>query len=989
MKRRTFLKLAGAGGLSLAAGCNSRPENTLYALVQAPDDMVTGKERWYASTCRECPAGCGVIAKTREGRTIKIEGNPAHPVNRGKLCMRGQAALQGLYNPDRITMPLLRKGEGWEEISYSTALTLLRDKASAAAAKGGGRVRMATEVVGESLLSLFMEALDRWNSEGPLVFEPYAYESLREAHRILFGVDGLVSYRMERADLLVNFGADFMETWLSPVEYATKFKEMHALRDGKKGRYIHVAPHQSMTCASADQWLSCRPGGEAVVALTLLRAALSAGRGKDLSEELRRRLQEASAPWTVEKAAALSGVDAGEIEALARALLGAGAPLILGTGVGSGGAGALAADLAATALNLVLDPTLARFDFGARQRVELAARRSETAAFFRGLAEDPPDLLLLNNVDPVHALPRAAGAAEALENPATFVVAFTSFMTETAAASDLIFPVRFPLEEWSEYGGKMGLVSTLQPAVGKLTRAIGIGDVLLFALSGTEGEAARSFKAYITNRLLAQQVVESEAEWLEAVRAGGIFGEDAEASKAPPVKPDLDALSQALEIPGTEAPEGIVLMAVPSIRFFDGRGANRPWLCEIPDPLTKIAWQNALLVHPETLEALGMAQGDVAAVETAWGRMEIPVYETVGVHPGAAAVSLGQGHRGFGRYADGMGVNPAAVLPGAADPASGGPVMRVDAALRPTGRSLDLAHTDGSRFQHGRSIALSISMEELAHPPHEKHGLAMHEFPLTLPLPEGYSKRRDVYPPHDHETYRWAMAVDLDRCVGCGACAAACYAENNIGVVGLERMLKGREMSWLMVQRYLDPDHPEAVTFLPMLCQHCDNAPCESVCPVYAPHHSKEGLNNQIYNRCIGTRFCSQNCPYKVRRFNWFDWEWPEPLNLQLNPEVTVRSKGVMEKCSFCVQRIKDAHGAAADENREIRDGEVVPACAQTCPTGVFTFGNLMDPESRVRRMVADRRAYQVMGYLNTKPAVIYLKKVIRKKRTGEAKHHV
>jgi molybdopterin-containing oxidoreductase family iron-sulfur binding subunit len=185
-------------------------------------------------------------------------------------------------------------------------------------------------------------------------------------------------------------------------------------------------------------------------------------------------------------------------------------------------------------------------------------------------------------------------------------------------------------------------------------------------------------------------------------------------------------------------------------------------------------------------------------------------------------------------------------------------------------------------------------------------------------------------------------------------------------------------MSWIRIERYLDPEHPERVTFLPMLCQHCDNAPCESVCPVYAPHHSKEGLNNQIYNRCIGTRFCSQNCPYKVRRFNWFTWQWPKPLDLQLNPEVTVRSKGVMEKCSFCVQRIKHAHDTAKDENRSIRDGEIQPACLQTCPTGVFTFGNLMDPQSRVRRMVADRRAYQVLGYLNTKPAVIYLKKVVQ-----------
>jgi molybdopterin-containing oxidoreductase family iron-sulfur binding subunit len=254
----------------------------------------------------------------------------------------------------------------------------------------------------------------------------------------------------------------------------------------------------------------------------------------------------------------------------------------------------------------------------------------------------------------------------------------------------------------------------------------------------------------------------------------------------------------------------------------------------------------------------------------------------------------------------------------------------------------------------------------------------MDDFPLTLPLPEGYEHTRDIYPPHEHEEYRWAMVVDLDKCIGCSACTVACYAENNLGVVGLDRVIEGREMSWLAVQRYHDPEQMEKVTFLPMLCQHCENAPCESVCPVYAPHHSKEGLNNQIYNRCIGTRFCSQNCPYKVRRFNWYSWQWPKPLHLQLNPDVTVRSKGVMEKCSFCIQRIKEAHGKAKNEKREIMDGEVQPACLQTCPTGVFTFGNIMDPKSKVRRLFEDERTYQVMGYLNTKPAVIYLKKVIQ-----------
>jgi molybdopterin-containing oxidoreductase family iron-sulfur binding subunit len=424
----------------------------------------------------------------------------------------------------------------------------------------------------------------------------------------------------------------------------------------------------------------------------------------------------------------------------------------------------------------------------------------------------------------------------------------------------------------------------------------------------------------------------------------------------------------------------LTFLALPSIRFFDGRGANRPWLCEVPDPLTRVAWQSPVLINPQTLRERGIKQGDMVELQSAWGAIKAPAYETDGVRPGVLTMNIGQGHELFGRYAEGVGANPFSLLPAEMEPFSGSPCFSVPlTSLNPAGDPVRLAHTDGSRVQHGRKIALTVEFNELGQEKREEQkGLGMWDFPLVLPLPEGYDRKRDVYPPHDHHVYRWAMVVDLDRCIGCNACAAACYAENNIGIVGLDRVREGREMAWLSIERYLDEQTMKKVTFLPMLCQHCDNAPCESVCPVFAPHHSKEGLNNQIYNRCIGTRFCSQNCPYKVRRFNWFDWKWPKPLHLQLNPDVTVRSKGVMEKCSFCVQRIKEAHGVAKDEKREIRDGEVQPACVQTCPTGALVFGNLMDRTSRVSKQVEEARAYQILGHLNTKPAVFYLKKVVQ-----------
>jgi molybdopterin-containing oxidoreductase family iron-sulfur binding subunit len=980
MDRRTFLKIAGLGSLSIAAGCSPEPEKNLFSLVQTPDDMVTGRAAWYASTCRECPAGCGILAKAREGRVIKVEGNPLHPINLGKLCMRGQAALQGLYNPDRIRTPLLKDEGSWRALSFSQAEDLLRRRIGRASGRGPDRIRVLSEVIGDSLLRLFHLALETWNAGGPLLFEPYAYESLKTANRMTFGIEGLASYRLEEADLLIGFGADFLETWLSPVAYARKFKEMHAHAGGGTGLFFHAGPYQSMTGANADLWVLCRPGGEAALALGLVREAIQRGRGRALPGNVRSAVAQVAAPYTEAKALEMSGADRERYRRLTKGLFAARRPLALGSGAGGTGGHALQTDVAANLLNLVMDPRLSLVDLGTRHRVEQAAPRSRVLDFFRALGEDAPELLLLNNVNPAYALPPGSGVEAALDRKEIFKVAFSNFMDETAQKADLVLPVALPLETWDDYSGMSGIVSTLQPAMASRFGAPGLGDLLL-RLMPPDKRPAQDFRCCVRTHLMDEKRVETEREWLEAIQYGGIF----EAPPAPSVPASLtNAFRAAFESPPAPSGAGTRFMAAPSIRFFDGRGANRPWLCEVPDPITLVAWQTPLLVHPETLAQNGLREGDVIRIQSLGRRLEAPVYGTTGVRPGILLMGIGQGHTAFGRYAEGMGQNPFHLLPHATDPATGGPSFGTGpVTLEKTGRSLKLARTDGSPVQHGRKIAVSVAQKDLdAHgAPAEAHGgggYSMDAFPLVLPIPDGYDRRRDMYPPHEHEEYRWAMVIDLDKCIGCGACAAACYAENNIGLVGLERMLEGREMSWLMVQRYLDPQSPDRITFLPMLCQHCDNAPCESVCPVYAPHHSKEGLNNQIYNRCIGTRFCSQNCPYKVRRFNWFTWPWPEPLQEQLNPDVTVRAKGVMEKCSFCIQRIKEAHGIAKNENRKIRDGEIRPACLQTCPTGAFTFGNIMDERSRVRQMVEDPRAYQVMGYLNTKPAVIYLKKVLR-----------
>jgi anaerobic selenocysteine-containing dehydrogenase/Fe-S-cluster-containing dehydrogenase component len=981
MDRRTFLKVTGIGSVAFAAGCSSETGETLFSLVNAPDDMVTGEALWYASTCRECPAGCGVLAKNREGRVIKLEGNPDHPINRGRLCMRGQAALQSLYNPDRLKQPLLKDGEKWHPISFEKATALIREKTAAAAAAGPDRVRMLTEVVGESLQGLFTDALARWKSHGPIVYEPFAYESLKFAHQSIFGLPILPGYRMDRADFLLGFGADFLETWLSPVEYAAKFKAMHALKDGNKGRFVQVSPFQTLTGANADLWLACRPNGEGLVALWLLKKALAAGAGTHLSSDFRQALARLTNDLTAAKVARKTDIKAAHLERLADRLLSADRPLVLGACTAAGETAAVA-DLAAAMLNILLDADLARYDFDNRHRVEVADKRSRVLSFFKAIDKDAVDVLFLHQSNPLFTLPPGAGAAEALRKKSLFTVALTSYMDETAAAADLVFPVQHFLETWDTFESKQFITGTLQPAMGKIYSAPAVGD--LFLEVAYENPPVPSYKHLVAQKLTGSAGNDFSTDWLRLVQKGGRFlkGRGEGDHSASPDMRVMDLLGSYLAGFSAEDKNRPTFMAVPSVRFFDGRGANKPLLCEIPDPLTQVAWQTTLMVHPSVMKDRGWKDGDKVTLRAAAGKLTAPVYGYPGLHPSVSAMSIGQGHTAFGRYARNQGINPLNLLEARADAASGGPayaaaIDQVDGA----GQSMALACTSGSPSQHGRAIALSIPFGDLSSGNTQdkgKAGLTMADFPFTPPTPEGYDRRRDFYPPHEHDTYRWGMVVDLDRCIGCGACVSACYAENNVGIVGEERILEGREMAWLRIERYHDPVHPARMSFLPMMCQHCDNAPCEAVCPVYAPHHSRQGLNNQIYNRCIGTRFCAQNCPYKVRRFNWYDWKWPEPLPMQLNPNVTVRSKGVMEKCSFCVQRIKDARQVAKDQERNIRDGEVSPACVQTCPAGALAFGSFMDPVSRVSRLIKDPRAYQVMGYLNTKPAVIYLKKVVQ-----------
>jgi molybdopterin-containing oxidoreductase family iron-sulfur binding subunit len=945
MTRRELLAGVAAGLAGLSAGTGYRK---LVPFVIPPDDIVPGVSTWYASSCRECPAGCGLLLRNREARLVKAEGNPLHVINAGRLCARGQACLQGLYDPDRLRHPWRRapggEREGWK---WEGALQELGSTLAQAR-----RIGVLSDLQMGSLATLIREWLQALggSSQDYWVYEPFNYESLREANAKVFGQAGLFPYRIDRCDCLISFGADFLDTWLSPVQFTRQFMQMRRVKQGKRFPFIYVGPRQSLTAAQADWRVWVRPGQESLVALALLY---------ELVEGV-------PAQYAPEKVAERVDLPVDTLRRLAVYWRQARCPLALAGNPLPGGAEAVATATAAQLLNRLAASSA--IDFSRFHALTWTATAAQMREFMERVGGGEFEVLVVLGANPIYTLSPDLGAAVALGRVKT-VLCLNPFEDETVqTAATWALPIHTPVESWGDFEPLTGVYNLLQPAMGNYFDSRNAGDVLLqlAQAAGVSLQAAfgaENYYDYLRHRWrrLHQKSGDPddfETFWHRCVQQGGWVLEVPAVSppEGPPVEAVLRDLSAPLAFPSLQ------LYAYPSLHFFDGRHANKSWLQEVPDPMTRAVWGSAVELHPETAARFGIQTGDLVELVTASGRCQVPAHVWEGVAPGTLALATGQGHTAYGRYAQGYGVNAFALL---SPEASWGEVH-----LRKLAGPADYVRSHGQQEQYGRRIAQSIALAELGTAPPED---------LNLPLPEGYLPERDVYPGHEHPEHRWAMAVDLDRCIGCNACVVACYSENNIPVVGKKEVGRQHELAWLRIDRYDEGESPaKRVFFVPMMCQQCDAAPCEPVCPVYAAVHSPEGLNEQVYNRCVGTRYCANNCPYKVRRFNWFHFDWPEPLNYQLNPEVTVRDRGVMEKCSFCVQRIKEVTLRAKAEGRPVADGEITPACVQTCPAEAFVFGDLRDPHSRIARLVReDRRRYQVLRELNTKPAVFYQKKIV------------
>jgi molybdopterin-containing oxidoreductase family iron-sulfur binding subunit len=575
---------------------------------------------------------------------------------------------------------------------------------------------------------------------------------------------------------------------------------------------------------------------------------------------------------------------------------------------------------------------------------------------------------------------------------AGLVVAFSSFLDETTQLADYILPVHTGLEDWGYTRPTNDAISIIQPSMRPIFDTQSVGDVLMTIASNANkpvgSDDISSFDKFVKSNFLkataAQAGGNTEKFWMASLENGGYFPATGAVSGAKPtINPSIFSLSFGISKAHLHDDE-LTLYPYPSVKTFDGRAANKPWMQELADPITQAVWGAWAEIHPNTAKKFGLKQGDAVILRTDDGEAHVPAYVTEHVHEGLVAVPLGQGHTAYGRYAKASGdgsaysLLPKTLATGVGALPLSGSAVKVVRGLGSGNLVTVQDFSDQMDRELARTTIIGGAAGGIAHAHGEGHG-GEHGGEHGSGH-AGHHEPKQMYEQREHPVYEWGLALDLAACTGCSACVIACQAENNIPVVGKKIVSQGREMAWIRIERYYDSVKTEdggeelKVSFLPMMCQHCQNAPCEPVCPVYATYHNEEGVNAMVYNRCVGTRYCSNNCSYKVRRFNWFQYEWPELLDWQVNPDVTKRTVGVMEKCTFCVQRIAEAKDIAKDLGRLVEDGEITPACVQTCPTQAITFGNLKDPNSKVSKASKHERAYKVLDHhLNTQPAVSYL----------------
>lgn len=957
--RREFLKLMGASLAMATAGCIRRPVQKIVPYNKQPEEVTLGQANYYSSAYFDGSDPIGMLVKTREGRPIKIEPIENNPFSISGLNIRSQASLMALYDPERLQGPkrsLFNEKKTnaqvidvkWEDLDKKVVEQL---KKGDVALLTGSIASLATR----ALVSDFAQAFKAKH----FVWEPLANEEVREGQKASYGDDVVPTFHFDKAKMIVSVDADFLGTWIAPTAFTNQF--VAGRKDIKNmSRMVSFDSNYSLTGANADIRFRIKPSQQLAVVMGLLHEIIvkqgrSSYAGNASVKEVLAPYADVAAKFAMDPALfAKVAVDLWENR---------GQSLVVAGGLQTLTQTAHELQVAVNFLNSVLDNDGKTVD--AKGALPMHGSYKELTQLIQSMAAGKIQTLIIHGVNPAYSLPEEMGFKEAVKK-VKMVIYTGDRVDETGTHADFIVPDNHALESWNDIELSSGVVAICQPAIRPMydTRSFQLSLMNWAYMAGQGPARLRDYETFYDYlRVFWRSEVhpkfgkgqDFESFWQQTLQKG-YAGNASKGSSARSFR--LGAFTSIKPAP---AQEGYELVLYPTAQLGDGKLANVAWLHELPDPVTKIVWDNYAMVSLATAEKHQIRASSVIELKVGNKTMELPVHIQPGLHDDVVALQVGFGREKAGKVGNGVGKN-AFALATVAD--SGVQFSGQVVSFTKLKKKYELACTQGHHSMEGRNIVVESTLKD-----YNKGN-------------NGVTRAHvwSIWSGHEYSGHKWGMAVDLHSCTGCSSCVVACQSENNIPVVGKKYALMGREMHWLRIDRYYtgDPANAEAV-FQPMLCQHCDNAPCETVCPVLATVHSDEGLNEMVYNRCVGTRYCANNCPYKVRRFNWFNFAKliEKPMHMALNPSVGVRTRGVMEKCTFCVQRIQEAKTTARNENRAMKDGDVKTACQTACPAGGIVFGDLNDPNSKVAQIFkTEERGYALLEEWHAKPSIRYLSKV-------------
>lgn len=942
--RRNFLKFCGFSfaGAALASGCEN-PVKKAIPYLNKPEEVNPGTAIHYASTYYDGFEYNSILVKVRDGRPIKIEGNPLSSISRGRTTAKVQASILSLYDgTGRLKKPLKDGSETTYEICDQDIIARLKDVAAA----GQQTVILTSNIISPSTKALINDFIAVYPGKH-VMYEPVSASAMLLANKQSFGITGIPDHLFDKSEIIVSFDADFLGTWLSPVEFAFRYGIARDLLNGKQSltKHYQFESAVSITGSKADERYPVKPS-ELPGLITRLYNELSGN----------------SSPAGDNEASAAISKIADELRNTP------GKSIVVSSSNDPN------VQMVIAAINNLLNNYGNTLDLNNLLLTQQAID-SDMDQLVDEMNADTVGGIILWNCNPAYDYHNSEAFISGLKKM-KITVAMNGMANETNDHFRYILPAHHYLESWDDALPKTGVYSLAQPTIRNLFNTRQPQDSLLIWL-GQKIDYYQYLKEYWINNIikgteddwnnvLQKGVFETEPGRQASVNGITVAGNsNLSSSNKPNFNNALlsDALAALNQAPKTGK---IEISLFTCIKTGKGNHTNNPWLLELPDPLTKISWDNVASISEQTARDLNVVTGGLVSVN----KMQLPVYIQPGQADNTISIAVGYGQMKIGKVGSALGQNAYKLV---TVDNNNRQLYNFDAEVTAGEGEFPLAIAQKHGSLEGRPVVRETVLSKYKANPDS--GNELHQ--------EFEKKHVTLYKETEFTGHHWGMGVDLNKCIGCNTCVIACQAENNIPVVGRDEVRRTRIMHWMRIDRYFAGGikNPEVV-FQPMLCQHCDNAPCENVCPVSATNHSNEGLNQMAYNRCVGTKYCINNCPYKVRRFNWFRYATNEKFDynmnsdlgrMVLNPDVTVRERGVVEKCTFCVQRIQEKKLQAKLENRTIADGEILPACVQSCPADALVFGDLSDPESKISKLFKEPRNYHVLEELHTLPSVGYL----------------